>query len=89
MEIQKRRLIQSRVIKSTALPSKPQLEVKKTRSVNPNYMACAAYQTNSCDKDHDHPPYVHACSFCYVQRNQVCKHKEAQCFFKPKDAPKN
>ena len=89
MEIQKRRLIQCRVVKSTAVPSKPQPEVRKMRAFNPIYTACVAYQTSSCDKDHDHLPYVHACSFCYANRNQVCKPKEAQCFFKPKDSPKN
>ena len=85
--IQNRRIIKCRVQKGPQLAQKQ--ERKQSRQVNPNSVCCAAYQVGSCDKGFDHPPYIHACPFCFTNRNTVCKHRESQCFFKPKQNPKN
>ena len=85
--IQNRRIIKCRVQKGPQLAQKQ--ERKQSRQVNPDSVCCAAYQVGSCDKGFDHPPYIPACPFCFTNRNTVCKHRESQCFFKPKQNPKN
>ena len=87
MRMQKRRMIQCRVQKQ---PVKPQQQEKKaTRQPSPGSMCCALYQSGQCDKRFDHFPYIHACANCFNNRNLVFKHKEADCFFKIKESPKN
>ena len=84
--IQKKRFTKCRVQKSGA---KQEVKPKKQIQVPDNAVCCPQYQSGQCDKRFDHLPLIHACAFCFTNRNVVHKHKESDCFFKPKDNSKN
>ena len=84
--IQKKRFTQCRVQKAV---EKQEVKPKKQIQVPANAVCCPQYQLGLCDKKFDHLPHIHACAFCFTNRNLVHKHKESDCFFKPKVNSKN
>ena len=83
--IQKRRNKAYRAVKVNV---KPVAEPKYVKQMPNGGVCCALFQTNACDKKFDHGNFVHACAFCWKNKNMLYKHNETQCFSKAKE-PKN
>ena len=63
---------------------------KKSFKQMPQGGVCSAlFQTGECDKKFDHGTYVHACAFCWKNKNVLFKHKETECFSKNREVPKH
>ena len=50
---------------------------------------CAPFQNRSCEQTRDHPPYTHACSYCFKSCSLMCRHAETDCIRKLADDSKN
>ena len=50
---------------------------------------CAPYQNNTCQQQRDHPPFMHACAYCFKTVAAVYKHTESTCARKTSDEAKN
>ena len=63
---------------------------KETRDTfRPALQAAPAGMKRACEHERDHPPFKHACSYCYRARSAVCRHAEEDCMRKGSDASKN
>ena len=76
----------------TVLPQKKeQKETVKVgaRSNQQSNRCCALYQKRACEHQRDHPPFLHAFSYCYRTCNAVFRHTEGECQQKIADEAKN
>ena len=88
----KRRFTKCRINKqpvSVPLPVKSNQERRSQHQLPPGTSCCAAYQTKNCDKQFDHASFIHACRYCFQNRNQNYKHSESECFSKAREEAKN
>ena len=50
---------------------------------------CAPFQNNACQQNRDHPPFMHACAYCFKTVAGVFRHPESSCGRKMSDEAKN
>ena len=50
---------------------------------------CALFQRGGCTHNRDHPPFLHACAYCYKTVAGTYRHMESECARKNTDEAKN
>ena len=50
---------------------------------------CIPFQKRACKNDRDHPPFTHACTYCFRTKAALCRHGEEECMRKTIDNTKN
>ena len=55
----------------------------------PGMKCCIPFQRKACESERDHPPFTHACTYCFRTKAALCRHAEDECMRKNIDATKN
>ena len=76
----------------TNFPEKKEAKEQQATSAKPKpalSKCCALFQRASCLQSRDHPPFMHACAYCFKTVSGVFRHTEADCARKAADEAKN
>ena len=87
-QIMDMRLLHSR----TTMGEKKEVNTKKGntgRATSAPVKCCALYQRRTCEHGRDHPPFTHACLYCFRATGLTCRHPENDCYRKANDESKN
>ena len=85
--IQEYRMTYSRAL----FPDKKEAKENKEGARSPPRQApagmkcCVAFQKRTCEQVRDHPPFTHACAYCFRTCSIICRHAEQECIRKMAD----
>ena len=62
---------------------------RQLKMAPPGMRCCTSFQKRTCELTKDHPPFTHACCYCFRTSAALCRHAEDECMRKTSDEPKN
>ena len=82
------RLVHSRTVFPGKKESKEAKKNNGQKANAQNLRCCTLYQRRACERNRDHMPFSHACSYCAKSTGMAYRHPEEDCFRKTLDDSK-